>query len=232
MNDAHRITKANILSTFPLALQNDDNLMGIAEAISAMLALRPEEIKQLAIYPRIDELPESLLDVLAVDFKVDWYDPDYSLEQKRKIIKDNWRVHRTLGTKAAVETAIAPIYPDTKVIEWFEYGGDPYHFQMLIDSTFEGVDPERHRRVIERVGYYKNLRSVLDGIQYIVSAQGQAHVYAGIAATGTYTKMRVVVHAYGMQPEHIITHQQVSPVYAGVSASRIHSTIHTEVQGA
>lgn len=177
MNDAHKITEQNILSTFPIALREDEKLMGLAAAIATILALRPEEIKQMAIYPRIDELPESLLNILAVDFKVDWYDPDYTLEQKRQIIKDNWRVHRTLGTKSAVETAIAPIYPDTKVVEWFKYGGDPYHFKLIIDSTFEGVDPDRHKRVLQKVDYYKNLRSVLDDIEYI-DAGGTALMYA------------------------------------------------------
>ena len=37
----------------------------------------------LRIYTRIDELPEWLLDILARDFAVDWYDRSYTLEEKK-----------------------------------------------------------------------------------------------------------------------------------------------------
>lgn len=69
------------------------------------------------------------------DFKVDWWDGDYSLEEKRRTLKDSWRVHRMLGTKAAVETAISAIYPNSAVKEWFEYGGRPYYFKLEINAT-------------------------------------------------------------------------------------------------
>ena len=45
---------------------------------------RQDEIDSLRIYTRIDELPEWLLDILARDFAVDWYDRSYTLEEKKK----------------------------------------------------------------------------------------------------------------------------------------------------
>lgn len=45
---------------------------------------RQDEIDSLRIYTRIDELPEWLLDILARDFAVDWYDRSYTLEEKEK----------------------------------------------------------------------------------------------------------------------------------------------------
>jgi len=71
---------------------------------------------------------------------VDWWDYNYTLEEKRKTLKDSWNVHRTLGTKGAVEKAISAIYPGTEVREWFEYAGQPYHFKLLIDATYQNVD--------------------------------------------------------------------------------------------
>lgn len=165
MNE-HGLKATNLLRTLPTVLQSDPSMAALAASIAEKLAVRPEEIRGLMIYTRIDELPEPLLDILAVDFKVDWWDPDYTLEEKRKTLKESWHVHRMLGTKAAVETAISAIYPDTQVDEWWEYAGKPYHFRILINVTYENVDPEKHRRVLERVEYYKNLRSVLDEVEY------------------------------------------------------------------
>ena len=183
MNSAHALTAENLLRALPEVLRNDESMAALAASVAQVLAQRPEEIRRLAIYPRIDEIPEELLDILAYDFKVDWWDADYTLEEKRRTLKDSWRVHRMLGTKAAVETAISAIYQNTQVSEWFEYNGEPYHFKLLIDATYENVDPAKHRRVLDRVEYYKNLRSVLDEVEYYDSG-GSAIVYFGAAAVG------------------------------------------------
>ena len=131
----HGLTPENLLASLPQALQGDDSIVALAQAISSVLSDRIEEINHLRIYPAIDQLDEPLLDILAHDFKVDWWDADYTLEEKRRTLKDSWRVHKLMGTKAAVETAISAIYPNTKVLEWFEYGGSPYHFRLDINIT-------------------------------------------------------------------------------------------------
>ena len=108
MNSAHALTAENLLRALPEVLRNDESMAALAASVAQVLARRPEEIQRLAIYPRIDEIPEELLDILAYDFKVDWWDADYTLEEKRRTLKDSWRVHRMLGTKAAVELASIP----------------------------------------------------------------------------------------------------------------------------
>lgn len=166
----HGLTKENLVATLPVALQKDPSVVALAEAIAELLARRPEEIDRLRIYPAIDRLDEQLLDILAYDFKVDWWDADYSLEEKRRTLADSWRVHKMLGTKAAVERAISAIYPHTQVLEWFEYGGEPYHFRLNINITNDHIDSDKQRRVLERLKYYKNLRSHNDGVTYFAEA--------------------------------------------------------------
>ena len=176
------ITRENLLWTLPYALQQDKNKLALATVIADELTALYRDNRLIALYTRIDELDEALLDILAKDFLVSWYLYDGTVEEKRAQIKSCFYVHRRLGTKSAVETAISAIYPDTKVSEWFEYGGDPYHFRLLVDATYENVDQEKHRRVLERIEFYKNLRSVLDGIEYF--ANGIAPSYVGIAFVG------------------------------------------------
>lgn len=183
MSNAHGLTADNLLRTLPAVLQGDKSMTALAVSIADVLAGRVDEIGRLCIYAHIDDLPEELLDILAKDFKVDWWNGDYTLEEKRQTLKDSWRVHRTLGTKAAVLSAISAIYPNTKVLEWWEYEGQPYHFKLIIDSTYENVDPEKHQRVMERVDYYKPLRSVLDETEYYDSG-AIATVYSGAAFVG------------------------------------------------
>ncbi len=147
--NSHGLTRENLVATLPPALQKDPSAVALAEAMADLLARRPEEIEQLRIYPVIDRLDERLLDILAYDFKVDWWDADYSLEEKRRTFKDSWRVHKTLGTKAAVEISGA---------------ARPY-------------------RVLERVNFYKSLRSHVDEFVFtIVLPPATLHVGGGVGA--------------------------------------------------
>lgn len=177
----HGLTKRNILATLPVALQGDKSVTALADAIAEQLANRPEEIERLRIYPNIGRQDEKLLDILAYDFKVDWWDPDYSLEEKRRTLANSWRVHKILGTKAAVETAIRAIYPHAEVREWFEYGGKPYHFKLNIDLTGELSDAARPYRVLDRVNFYKSLRSHVEEIVFtIVVPAAKLHFGGGV----------------------------------------------------
>ena len=197
------ITKKNLLLLLPSALVHDPSMMALAEASAGALEKRLAEIDRVRVIANIDGLDEDLLDILARDFKVDWWDGNYSLEEKRRTLKDSWRVHKTLGTKAAVETAISAIYPETKVAEWFEYGGEPYHFKLYIDVSHEDIHSERHRRVLERMNFYKNLRSHLDSIIYIIRAEGTATGYTAAAAAGQSMRNTVLVQPGGVHPPDI-----------------------------
>lgn len=164
------ITKENLLLIVPPALTHDPAMMARAAADAEALAARLGEIDRVRVISNIDGLDEAVLDILARDFKVDWWDPEYSIDEKRRTLKGSWRVHKTLGTKAAVETTIRAIYPGTRVLEWFEYGGEPYHFRLDINITNDRIDSDKQRRVLERLNFYKSLRSHNDGVTYFVEA--------------------------------------------------------------
>ena len=174
MND-YIITKDSLLFTLPPALKRDESTEALAEAAAERLADRVPEVDRLRIICNIDQLEEPLLAILARDFKVDWWSPDYSLEEQRRTVKSSWYVHKILGTKAAVERAISAIYPRTKIIEWWEYGGEPYHFRVDINITNDRINSEKQKLVLERLNYYKNLRSHNDGITYFVEAEISTH---------------------------------------------------------
>ncbi len=166
MNNPHGPTRENLLAALPSALQLDESVAALADAAAEILAARPDEIDRLAIYPDIWRLDGKMLDILAYDFKVDWWDADYSLEQKRQTLYDSWNVHRRLGTPWAVRTALNAVFPGAVVEEWFQYGGTPYCFRINFHVPAEGLTLERQKRAWGRVWYYKNLRSHLERITY------------------------------------------------------------------
>jgi len=189
------LTKENLLRSLPVSLSGDPKMLALAEAVADLLSRRGEEIDRVSIYPHIDRLDEELLDILARDFKVDWWDNDYSLEEKRRTLASSWQVHKALGTKAAVEQAISAIYPGTKVAEWFDYGGKPYHFKLAIHIADDDINSQKQRRVLDRLAYYKNLRSHLDEIRYLVRAS-PTPAYAGAALASASQLVSV-----GLEPD-------------------------------
>ena len=173
------LTAERMMESFPLAFRKDPKMIALANSIANVLERRLDEIDLGQIYTRIDQLPEDLLDILARDFAVDWYDRSYTLGEKRKTIKGSFYVHRHRGTKAAVEKAISAIYSNPKVLEWFDYDGSPYHFKLRITVDFAAINEEKHQQVLQKIICYKNLRSQLDGIIYNTKTEPKAcHIAA------------------------------------------------------
>ena len=179
---AHALTRENLVAALPPALQKDPSAVALAESMAYQLAQRPAEIDRLRIYPQIDRLDESVLDTLAYDFKVDWWNGDYSLDEKRRTMQGNWKVHKLLGTKTAVELGLRAIYPQSWVEPWFAYEdgkGTPYHFRLHIDLSDEMLAEGKPASVLERVRYYQSLRDHLDEIRYTIEAKQPAVLALG-----------------------------------------------------
>ena len=160
-------TAEEFLRALPPVLRNDSRMIALGQVVAEELSDRMSEIEKAAIYPRIDELDEALLDILAYDFKVDWYGYDYPLETKRALLKSSFYIHRHLGTKGAVEAAIQSVYPKSIVEEWFDYveGGNPSTFRIVLDASTPAV-PVNNTDLLRAVNLYKSLRSHLDGIMF------------------------------------------------------------------
>ncbi|MCH5195949.1 MAG: phage tail protein I [Oscillospiraceae bacterium] len=168
--------KQSLLDAFPYALLRDEQKALLADVIAEELIKLIREINKATIYTRIDELPEELLDILAYDFKVDWYDTEAPIENKRKAIKECFMVHKYKGTKYAVETALHSMFEDAKVEEWFEYGGEPYHFKLTV---YGGSSGGGLKNLYLKVQYAKNLRSVMDDTVFIIIPDKAADIFVG-----------------------------------------------------
>lgn len=186
------ITTDNLLRTLPSVLRNDKNMQALATVIADTLYSRTDEIDKLRIYTQIDNLQGDLLDILAHDFKVDWYGYNYEIEAKRALIKDSFQVHRKLGTRGAVEKALSDIYPGSEIEEWFDYGGLPYFYRIILDVTDQRV-AITHDEIIRTVEMYKPIRSHLqdNALIYrsrvnIVIGVSTGYVIYGTRLCGTY----------------------------------------------
>ena len=157
------IFTVNFTDYLPDVLKNDPKMKALADAVTKQLLEVSGNIDDVLIYSRIDELPEELLDILAYDMHVDWYDYAFPMHVKMEIIKSSVRVHKKMGTKYAVETALKALYPKSKIEEWFEYGGEPYHFRVVLNAESENVQINM-KKMENEIKLYKRLSAHLDSI--------------------------------------------------------------------
>lgn len=149
----------------PPSLKNDENMLALANIIGGELQKTSRMAKLNIIYARVDELDEEILDILAYDLHVDWYDYSYPIEAKRALIKDSVKVHKRLGTKFAVETALGNLHPNSYVEEWFQYNGEPFSFRVILDTTHSRAGAG-YFEIKKAVDSYKRLSAHMDDLIY------------------------------------------------------------------
>lgn len=141
-----------------------------------------EAADKLHVYSGIDSAPEEMLDILAVQFKVDWYDTGYPLETKRRVIKTALEVRCYCGTEWAVAKAISAIYPSARIKEWYDYGGTPGHWRLVVDATNEEVPFYTARQVEKKLGYARRCTAHLEHVTYTVDPPKRDCYVAGAAS--------------------------------------------------
>lgn len=163
---AKTIHTASMMDILPPNLKKDANVAAIAKALDEELHLTATDTKEVIHIARIDELPERVLDLLAWQFHVDSYEPiGLSVETKRKLIKESIAWHRIKGTPAAIEAVVSAYFDNAKVQEWFDYGGEPYHFRVG-DITGPVAGADTINTCVTVINHAKNVRSWLDEIGF------------------------------------------------------------------
>ena len=107
----------------------------------------------------IDELPERILDVLAVELRTPYYQEDMDVATKRNIIKRTLLWHTKAGTPSAVAELIEIVFGEGSVVEWFDYEEPPYTpgtFDIITNAQMTEEMLAYFLQIIRRV---KNTRS-------------------------------------------------------------------------
>lgn len=156
------LENADIRALLPYFMRADSTSISLAASCSVLAQLLAKTVQLLSIWDKINELPEAMLDELAWELDIDWYDYSASSETKRQLIRDSDLIHSRRGTKWAVVQLINTYFGDALLAEWFEYGGEPYHFQVYSSDPL--TSPEAARKFRAALESVKNVRSWLDGI--------------------------------------------------------------------
>jgi phage tail P2-like protein len=160
----------NLSEILPSSIASDPQVVSAAEALDREIQSVSRDIREALVISRIDELPEPILDLLAWQWHVDFYEPDrLSIESKRRLVKTSIPMHRKKGTKWAVAEILRAIGIDPEISEWYEYGGKPYTFRVkgMVRrplSPWETWGADTNTLATRAVMEMKSARSELDGV--------------------------------------------------------------------
>lgn len=175
---------AQIVDGLPHILREQSWVRALSLAVAELHRKTMDYIDGSQIYTAIDLVAEEVLDALAVNWKIDWYDPDYDIEQKRRIVKTALNIRRTMGTVGATREQANAIYPGTTLEEWFEYGGSHGMFRLRVNIvTVEEQEKFAMMSLAEierRLAAAKRFSAHLEEVEYY-DAGGVATAY-GLAA--------------------------------------------------
>lgn len=178
---------AELRDGVPRVLQKQPWVEALSRAVLDLHRQTMGFIDGSQIYTAIDTVSEAVLDALAVSWKIDWYDPEYDLEQKRRIVQTALTIRRTMGTAAAVKAQADAIYPGSTVEEWYEYGGEPGYFRLRVNiMTVEEQEKFAAMSMAEverRLAAAKRFSSHLEEVEYY-DAGGTATGWGFAAYTG------------------------------------------------
>ena len=183
------LRQARITDGLPRVLARQEWVIALSEALGLALGKTLDYTDESQIYTRLDTAPEAVLDVLAVDWKIDWYDTELTVEQKRRIVKTALTVRRLMGTAAAVKLQVHAIYPEATVTEWFQYDGRPGCFRVSLPLPKEGITAAEYRRLKTGILTTKNERSHLD----VIDIQ---HECEAVVITGGCCSMSQIIEVW------------------------------------
>lgn len=170
-----RLTDIDFMRLFPQFMREDRNTEALAYALQKEIISISLAIEHARIYSRIDSLSEAILDELAWQFNIVEYRNDYDIAVKRELVKGCMELHHKRGTVAAVEDVVKKIFGDAVIEEWFNYGGEPYHFKIRTQNA--SATDEMVQEVTRLVRETQSIRSYLEEV--IIELLQSMDLYVG-----------------------------------------------------
>ena len=173
----------NLQDIAPPSIAGDKNIQDLFKAIDPNLRQVSEAISEAFIISRIRELPEPVLDLLAWQWHVDFYELAKNIDAKRDMVLGSIAWHRKKGTRWAIIKALEMLGVEAKFISWQEEGADPYTFAIeakLTPDFWVRVDWTKPTQTIRRAIFEsKAARSWMSRLYVYFEDETDQNIYAG-----------------------------------------------------
>ena len=175
------IQDTKLLDVVPVFMRDDKTVHALCAAADAMFQKLIDAIHIAWWRKYIDQLDVEQLDAIAKQIGISWYDDGADIGSKRNTLRNYENVLAIAGTSDAVRFAVKDLFGDVEIVEWPSYGGEAYHFKLLVNAK---LTADNITRFASAVGGAKNVRSIMDSLDTM--RVSTANVYMGAEFTNTY----------------------------------------------
>lgn len=201
-----KLYDSQITQILPDCIAEKAEVQAVSYSISQAVKRLIDHCGNIGVFAMIDTLPEYALDMLAIELDTQYYDTSLVIETKRKLIKSTFMWYLRAGTPSAVAELVEAVFGAGEVVEWFEYGDEPYYFKIITNATMTPDIDAIFARMLERV---KNVRSHMRAIEIRRTIEHPIY-FTGVCTVSEY-KPPAIIDGYD------ISREVANEVYAGIA---------------
>lgn len=138
-----------------------------------------EYVQALHLYAGIKQVPERILDLLALELGTQYYDQTLERSAKERLVTRTlvWYMHA--GTPSVLNEFLGTVLEGGSIEEWYAYGGKPYYFRAYV-QTGDSEIPLGYGTDVKRcIGIYKNVRSWLEYLMFVTGGEFEVPIEYG-----------------------------------------------------
>ncbi len=187
-----RLIQGELLDLIPEPLKSDTDVIAISYALQMAMAELLKYSVNTRMYADVDHVSEDILDYMAVEMRLAYYDESFSVETKRELIKNSFISYMEAGTKTSVQDLITTVFGYGEVVEWFDFTeGEqiPGYFDIETGAQLTPELFEMFTKVIESV---KNESSHLRRIGIEREIDGNLYLGTGVIASPRYVVTQLI----------------------------------------
>ncbi len=159
--------------------------MTLRDAIRLLLGMSEKTM----VYYNFDKQSEKIIDLMALEWRTQFYDDGMELERKKELVKNTLPWYLIAGTDGAVNGLLETLFGNGRIVPWYEYDGQPYHAKISANIEYSEDIMEKFDTMLRKV---KKASTILDEIEMKnftdtsihagVSIQIQERVYFSVPA--------------------------------------------------
>ena len=179
------LNNVNPIEFQTIYMQQDKTTQAMCKALKEVYYKVSRSTFLAFFYGELDRLDDSVLDELAWQFDVDFYKSTLPRKSKVELIRNSNYIKQLKGTPAALERLLSSLFGKSKVKEWFDYNGKPYHF--IVDIWNQNDVFDMLEIFFESIETVKNVRSVLEKVNIIYETEDRLYFGAGSVQSNDIT---------------------------------------------
>jgi phage tail P2-like protein len=176
-----KINEVTLLELLPENLRSDPDITTASRTVDGEFQALASSVNNCLTIADVDNAASEVVDNLAGEINVDFYDQTLPLENRRELVKNGYLYKYRKGTADAVKQIVSDAFDKTTVKEWFTYNGEPFYFKISTETNLPRES--KIAEVVRAVNSVKNVRSKLECIEALKNSNLNTFYGFGVQQT-------------------------------------------------